>query len=49
MATSETMVDGDRAARRSPASGCAGCGAPLAADQRYCLECGHRRAATRVP
>lgn len=27
---------------------CAGCGAPLAADQRYCLECGQRRAAPRV-
>jgi hypothetical protein len=23
---------------------CAACGAPLADDQRYCLECGHRRA-----
>lgn len=23
---------------------CAGCGAPLASDQRYCLECGERRA-----
>ncbi|MBE2320035.1 hypothetical protein DVA67_028985 [Solirubrobacter sp. CPCC 204708] len=28
---------------------CASCGAPLAADQRYCLNCGERRAATRVP
>lgn len=27
---------------------CAGCGAPLAADQRYCLECGARRAQARV-
>jgi hypothetical protein len=27
---------------------CAGCGAPLAADQRYCLECGQRRAGPRV-
>jgi len=28
---------------------CAGCGAPLASDQRYCLECGRRRATARVP
>lgn len=27
---------------------CAGCGAPLAADQRYCLNCGQRRAGPRV-
>jgi hypothetical protein len=28
---------------------CSNCGAPLAADQRYCLECGTRRAAPRIP
>ena len=28
---------------------CANCGAPLAADQRYCLECGERRAGVAVP
>jgi hypothetical protein len=28
---------------------CAVCGAPLAGDQRYCLECGARRADARVP
>ena len=28
---------------------CATCGALLAADQRYCLSCGERRAGTRVP
>jgi hypothetical protein len=28
---------------------CAQCGAPLAADQRYCLACGARRAAARLP
>jgi hypothetical protein len=28
---------------------CATCGAPLAADQRYCLECGTRRAEARLP
>jgi hypothetical protein len=27
---------------------CAGCGAPLAADQRYCLECGARRPQARI-
>jgi hypothetical protein len=28
---------------------CASCGAPLAGDQRYCLECGTRRADARIP
>jgi hypothetical protein len=28
---------------------CASCGAPLAADQRYCLNCGVRRAEPRIP
>jgi hypothetical protein len=28
---------------------CPACGAPLAADQRYCLNCGRRRAGPRVP
>lgn len=27
---------------------CAQCGSPLAADQRYCLNCGHRRGGPRV-
>jgi hypothetical protein len=27
---------------------CESCGAPLAADQRYCLNCGHRRGGPRV-
>jgi hypothetical protein len=27
---------------------CAGCGAPLAGDQRYCLNCGQRRTGPRV-
>ena len=45
MQTTETM--------RMPALGeagepCTGCGAPLAADQRYCLNCGQRRAGPRV-
>jgi hypothetical protein len=28
---------------------CASCGAPLAVDQRYCLECGQRRGDPRLP
>lgn len=28
---------------------CANCAAPLAADQRYCTECGQRRGAPRLP
>jgi hypothetical protein len=28
---------------------CASCGAPLASDQRYCLSCGARRGAARLP
>jgi hypothetical protein len=32
-----------------PGEGCPSCGSPLAPDQRYCLECGHRRSASRVP
>ncbi len=43
----------DRAARADPGLGehgepCRGCGAPLAADQRYCLNCGLRRGEPRV-
>lgn len=33
----------------APGEQCATCAAPLAPDQRYCLECGTRRAAPRVP
>ncbi len=32
-----------------PGEGCPSCGSPLAPDQRYCLECGYRRSASRVP
>ena len=28
---------------------CVACGAPLAGDQRYCLQCGERRGAPRLP
>jgi hypothetical protein len=31
-----------------PGHGCAACGAAMAADQRYCVECGERRGAPRV-
>lgn len=31
-----------------PGDACASCGAPLAVDQRYCLNCGRRRAGPRV-
>jgi hypothetical protein len=31
-----------------PGQGCAACGAAMAADQRYCVECGERRGAPRV-
>jgi hypothetical protein len=31
-----------------PDDPCEECGAPLAADQRYCLNCGHRRGGPRV-
>jgi len=34
------MQSGDR---------CASCGAPMATDQRYCLECGQRRGDPRLP
>lgn len=35
-----------------PAAGgdqCPACGSPMLADQRYCLECGHRRGDPRLP
>ncbi|MCW2986537.1 MAG: hypothetical protein JWR63_4107, partial [Conexibacter sp.] len=32
-----------------PNAPCRTCGAPLAADQRYCLQCGTRRAEARLP
>lgn len=32
-----------------PGEQCAACGAPLATDQRYCLNCGERRAEPRLP
>jgi hypothetical protein len=32
-----------------PDEACPNCGAPMAADQRYCLQCGTRRGESRVP
>jgi hypothetical protein len=45
MATSETINTPSLGEHGQP---CASCGAPLAADQRYCLNCGARRAEPRV-
>ncbi len=45
MSTTETMQMPTLGQAGEP---CAGCGAPLAADQRYCLNCGQRRAGPRV-
>lgn len=48
------MLDTDPQTTRPPAAAprqgepCEECGAPLAADQRYCLECGQRRGSARV-
>ncbi|HUB99089.1 MAG TPA: hypothetical protein VMS11_04630 [Solirubrobacterales bacterium] len=36
-------------AATSSSDHCPSCGKPLAADQRYCLECGHRRGDPRLP
>jgi hypothetical protein len=38
-----------RPAASSTGRHCAACGAPLAPDQRYCVECGQRRGPTRPP
>lgn len=48
---SEPPVPPELASRTLGAEGepCPACGAPLAADQRYCLNCGRRRAGSRVP
>jgi hypothetical protein len=45
MATPETMQMPALGEQGEP---CGGCGTPLAADQRYCLNCGQRRAGPRV-
>jgi hypothetical protein len=45
MATTETFQEPKLG---EPGEGCAECGSPLAADQRYCLECGTRRGDPRL-
>ena len=46
-------ADAPRESSRSPSTAsedrCGGCGAPLAHDQQYCVECGERRGASRFP
>jgi hypothetical protein len=43
------MTDLNRPLLGEPNAPCRTCGAPLAADQRYCLNCGNRRAEARLP
>ena len=43
------MTDLNRPLLGEPNAPCRTCGAPLAADQRYCLQCGSRRAEARLP
>lgn len=43
------MTDPNRPLLGEPNAPCRSCGAPLAADQRYCLHCGARRAEARLP
>jgi hypothetical protein len=46
-----TVTEGAAPAPLMPAmaDACGTCGTPLAADQRYCLQCGERRGAPRFP
>jgi hypothetical protein len=43
------VTDLNRPLLGEPNAPCRSCGAPLAADQRYCLQCGTRRAEARLP
>jgi hypothetical protein len=43
------MTDPNRPLLGEPNAPCRACGSPLAADQRYCLQCGTRRAEARLP
>jgi hypothetical protein len=43
------VTDPNRPLLGEPNAPCRACGAPLAADQRYCLQCGTRRAEARLP
>lgn len=47
-ATGETEVTMPMPSLGKPGEPCEQCGTPLAADQRYCLNCGKRRGAPRV-
>jgi hypothetical protein len=42
------VTDINRPLLGEPNAPCRGCGSPLAADQRYCLQCGARRAEARL-
>ena len=48
MASTEPKQPQAQQAQGAQGETCAGCGKPLAADQRYCLNCGTRRADSRV-
>lgn len=43
------MTDINRPQLGEPNAPCRSCGSPLAVDQRYCLQCGARRAEARLP
>jgi hypothetical protein len=43
------VTDPHRPPLGEPNAPCRSCGAPLASDQRYCLQCGTRRAEARLP
>jgi hypothetical protein len=43
------MTDVHRPLLGEPNAPCRSCGSPLAEDQRYCLQCGTRRAEARLP
>jgi hypothetical protein len=43
------MTDFNRPLLGDPNAPCRTCGSPLAEDQRYCLQCGNRRAEARLP
>jgi hypothetical protein len=43
------VTDINRSLLGEPNAPCRTCGSPLAADQRYCLQCGARRAEARLP
>jgi hypothetical protein len=48
MASTESQTPGGAPALGKEGDACSECGKPLAVDQRYCLNCGRRRAGPRV-